>query len=137
MRQHAITLLLFIGVGFTTISNSPFQTGKLNGTWVPVQQEMNGRQLPPASFQTQKLIIGDSTYIFNAESEDKGALKYADGKMDIWGKEGVNTGKHFTAIYKYENERLTICYNLAGDSYPEAFETTDKPLLFLAVYKKE
>ena len=57
--------------------------------------------------------------------------------MDIYGKQGVNAGKHFTAIYKLENELLTICYNLRGDSYPAAFETKGKPTLFLSVFKKE
>ena len=80
----------------------------------------------------------------SAESADKGEVTYNNGKMDIYGKEGVNAGKHFTAIYKYENlpaggagGQLTICYNLMGDSYPEAFETKSKPVLFLSVFKKE
>ena len=29
--------------------------------------------------------------------------------MDIYGREGVNAGKHFTAIYKMESDQLTIC----------------------------
>ena len=57
--------------------------------------------------------------------------------MDIYGKEGINAGKHFTAIYKYQNNQLTICYNLKGDSYPTAFETSAGPTLFLSVFQKE
>ncbi len=57
--------------------------------------------------------------------------------MDIYGKEGVNTGKHFTAIYKIENGQLTICYNLLGNIYPEAFETKGKPMYFLSLFKKD
>jgi uncharacterized protein (TIGR03067 family) len=95
----------------------------LNGIWIPVNQEISGKSLPTSVFEKQQLTIADSEYTFIAESIDKGQLKYASGKMDIYGKEGVNAGKHFTAIYKYENEQLTICYNLSGDSYPEAFET--------------
>ena len=109
----------------------------VNGSWIPVKQEIGGKELPGASFEKQKLVINDSNYIFTAESVDKGVAKYADGKMDIYGKEGVNTGKHFTAIYKLENNVLTICYNLAGDSYPAAFETKSKPTLFLSVFERE
>ncbi|MGA2299009.1 MAG: hypothetical protein ABSG15_15800, partial [FCB group bacterium] len=108
----------------------------LNGNWVPLQQEMGGKMFPKAIYEKQKLIINDSSYTLIAESVDKGILKYGNGKMDIYGKEGVNNGKHFTAIYKYENEQLTICYNLMGDSYPVAFESKSKPLLFLSVFKK-
>jgi uncharacterized protein (TIGR03067 family) len=109
---------------------------KLNGTWLPVQQEMGGAILPASAFQTQVLVIRDSNYKFRAESVDKGIVKYQGNKMDIYGREGVNKGKHFTAIWKYENGQLTICYNLAGDSYPQAFETKSKPSLFISVFEK-
>lgn len=113
-------------------------TTPFNGTWVPVKQEFSGNELPPSVYEKQKLIISDSNYTVIAESVDKGIIKYTgDNKMDIYGKEGPNTGKHFTAIYKLENGQLTVCYNLMGDSYPEAFDTKGKPLFFLSVFKKE
>ena len=132
MRLLTIISLLVLSISGTE------QTGKLNGTWVPVKQTMGKVTLPPASFAAQKLVIADSTYTFTAESVDKGVCRYAEGsnKMDIYGKEGVNTGKHFTAIYKYENDQLTICYNLKGDSYPEAFDTSAGPMLFMSVFKR-
>ena len=108
----------------------------LDGTWTPVRQEMGGKELPSVVFQTQKLIISDTSYIFTAESVDKGNLKYKNGQMDIYGKEGVNTGKHFPAIYKLDNKQLTICYNLKGDSYPATFETKSMAGLFLSVFNK-
>jgi len=111
-------------------------SANLNGTWIPVKQEMGGSVLPNAFFANQKLIISDTAYTVIAESIDKGIVKYSGNKMDIYSKEGVNAGKHFTAIYKFENEELTVCYNLAGDSYPETFETKGKPLFFLSVFKK-
>ena len=110
---------------------------ELNGTWVPIKQEIGGTSLPHAAFEKQKLIISDSTYTFIAESVDKGVVRYRDYKMDIYGREGVNAGKHFTARYKLKAWRLTICYNLSGDGYPETFETKGKPRFFLCVFKKE
>jgi uncharacterized protein (TIGR03067 family) len=110
---------------------------KLNGTWIPVRQEIAGKELPKAVYEKQKLVIIDSNYTFTAESVDKGIIKYGGDKMDIYGREGINTGKHFTAIYKFENEQLSICYNLVGDSYPDAFETKSKPTLFLSVFTKQ
>ena len=107
----------------------------MKGTWVPVQEEIAGQALPPAALAGQKLIVEDSTYTFVAESTDKGIVRYSDGKMDIYGKDGVNAGKHFMAIYKYENGQLTICYNLAGDGYPTGFETKGKATFFMCVFK--
>jgi uncharacterized protein (TIGR03067 family) len=109
----------------------------LNGTWAPAKQEMGGKEIPSAAFEKQTLTLRDSTYTTVAESIDKGIVRYKDGKMDIYGKEGVNNGRHFTAIYKLENGQLSICYNLKGDSYPETFETKGKPLFFMSVFRKK
>ena len=137
MRNILFLFLFLLSLGFTHSKNIIMEKNKLDGKWVPIMLEINGNSLPEATFKNQQLIISDSTYIFIAESTDKGLVKYTDDKIDIYGKEDVNAGKHFTAIYKMENELLTICYNLAGDQYPEAFETKGKPSYFLAVFKKE
>ena len=137
MRLITFITLLILGLSCASSKNATMKSSKLNGTWVPTKQEMGGTLLPKAAFENQKLIISDSTYTFIAESVDKGVVKYRDDKMDIYGKEGVNAGKHFTAIYKYENGQLTICYNLSGDNYPEIFETKGKPMYFLSVFTKE
>ena len=137
MRSITLIGLLILSINCTTINKVTVQQWTLNGSWIPVKQEMGGASLPAQAFENQLLIINDSTYTYTAESVDKGSLTYANNKMDIYPKEGVNAGKHFTAIYKYENELLTICYNLQGDNYPQTFETKSKQFLFLSVYKKE
>lgn len=137
MRSVLFNSLFILILIFTGTKHVIAQQNPLNGTWVPTRLEINGADLPAASFEKQKLILNDSNYTFIAESIDKGVVKYTNGKLDIYGREGVNAGKHFTAIYKHENELLTICYNLAGDVYPDAYETRGKPAYFLAVFKKE
>lgn len=130
--------LLFVSLAAcSTSKNTGANSGVLNGIWIPVKQEIGGKQLPQAAFATQKLTISDSLYSFLAESLDKGVVKYSDGKMDIYGQEGVNKGKHFAAIYKQENGGLTVCYNLLGTHYPEAFDTNGKPMYFLSVFRKQ
>jgi uncharacterized protein (TIGR03067 family) len=137
MRSITFISLAILSCSFTGTKNTAIKSNSLDGTWVPVKQEINGTALPNATFEKQKLIISDSAYTVIAESVDKGVIKYADDKMDIYGKEGVNAGKHYTAIYKFENAQLTICYNLSGNGYPEAFETKGKPMYFLSVFKKD
>jgi uncharacterized protein (TIGR03067 family) len=132
--MRLLTIILFC---FTTAFFSAKKSENLNGVWIPVKQEMNGAELPKAAFEKQRLVISDTTYTFYAESTDKGVAKFGYGKLDIWGKEGVNTGKHFMAIYKYENEMLTICYNLAGNAYPDSFDTKGKPAYFASTFVKQ
>lgn len=129
-------LFFCLTTGCTSTNKATKTTNKLNGTWVPVKQEIGGKELPPIAFEKQKLIISDSNYTLIAESTDKGVVKYNNDKMDIYGKEGVNTGKHFSAIYKLDNGQLTICYNLLGNGYPETFDTKGKPIYFLSVFRK-
>ena len=137
--MRLLTLILFIClcIGCATPKQANTNSNILNGTWVPVQEEMGGTMFPKAAYENQRLTISDSIYTFIAESIDKGVVKTSVDKMDIYGKEGVNTGKHFTAIFKYDNGLLTICYNLLGESYPQAYETKGKPMYFLSVFKKE
>jgi len=137
MRSITFSSLFILCLVCISSINVTAQSNPLNGNWKPVKLEIDGSALPPETFEKQKLIISDSNYTFIAESVDKGIARYKDGKMDIYGKDGVNNGKHFTAIYKFENEILLICYNLAGDKYPEIFETKGKPTYFLATFKKE
>lgn len=137
MRLFIIFSAIFFTVGCASTKYSGNNSGQLNGTWVPLKQEMGGKALPEIIYKTQQLIISDSNYTVIAESIDKGVVRYNADKMDIYGKEGVNKGKHFTAIYKYENGQLTVCYNLMGNDYPAAFETAGKPLYFLSVFKRQ
>lgn len=137
MRYISVMLLLTISWACTGPKHSVAAANPLNGTWIPVKQEIGGKALPAAAYAAQKLVISDSNYIFTAESVDKGIARYNDGKMDIYGKEGVNKGKHFMAIYKLENGELSICYNLKGDKYPDGYDTKTSPLFFLSVFKKE
>ena len=132
-----VLFMLIFGFSCATTNKTKLNPNILNGTWKPVKQEIGGKELPALVYEKQMLIIQDSTYTVIAESTDKGTVKYKDGKLDIYGKEGVNAGKHFTALYSIENGQLKVCYNLSGESYPESFETMGKPKYFLSVFKKE
>ncbi len=136
MRFAAISFFLMFNILYATAKTATMKASTLDGTWVPVKQEMGGKPLPKEALQ-QKLIIDDTAYTVVAGATDKGIIEYMGDKMDIYSKEGVNAGKHFTAIYKYENGQLTICYNLAGNSYPEGFDTNGHPLFFLSVFEKD
>jgi len=140
MRLITLATLLIVATGCGTAkkasNNNTSATAKLDGTWAPIKEEMGGKAFPEAILKTQRLTLADSTYTMTAESTDKGVVRYNGNKMDIYGREGVNKGQHYTALYKYENDELTICYNLDGSSYPETFDTKGKPMFFMAVFKR-
>jgi len=137
MKQLFPLICIFILVGCSTTKKATTDAWLLDGTWIPVRQEMAGKVFPPSVYQNQKLILKDSTYTLLAESIDKGTVKYSGNKMDIYGKEGVNAGNHITAVYKLEEGQLSICYDLGGEVYPISYETTGHPVFFMSVFKKE
>jgi len=136
--MRLLILLSFMAFATSCYVTRPLDANKnpLNGVWVPIQQEMGGKPIPVVATASQKLTIQDTTYTLVAESTDRGTVIYGNGKMDIYGKDGPNAGKHFTAIYKLEGEQLTICYNLFGDPYPTEYETKQHPMYFLSVFKR-
>lgn len=137
MKKTWLTCGCIAVIILISFRSANLQTPELNGTWIPVKQEMGGKPFPLAVYEKMKMIIQDSTYTVIAESVDKGIARRKEDKMDIYGKDGVNAGKHFTALYKLENGQLVICYNLAGTEYPASFSTEGKPLYFMSVFKKE
>ena len=135
MKQLALFIIVCFTIGCA--SSTKYASGELNGDWVPIQQQIGDVQVPKAAMAKQQLTLMYNKYTTVAESIDKGEVRYANGKMDIYGKDGINAGKHFTAIYKLGNGQLIICYNLLGDSYPESFDTQGKKTLFISVFKKK
>ncbi len=136
--MRPLTILLILCCFWSCAVREPASPGpvSLNGTWIPVKQELAGMPMPASAFESYRLILTDSLYSYGSTQADQGTIRYANGKMDIYGRVGPNSGKHFTAIYKHTNGQLTICYNLAGDSYPVKFDSRDHPMFFLAVFKK-
>jgi uncharacterized protein (TIGR03067 family) len=137
MKPLLIIFFIFLAVSCSSTKETASNSGDLDGDWYPIQQEINGQQLELASFENQKLVIIESSFIFMAESVDEGNITYDNGKMDIYVDTGVNAGRHFKAIYKLENDLLTLCYDLKGGDYPESFDTSSNPNLFLSIFRKE
>ncbi|HJW29536.1 MAG TPA: hypothetical protein VJ508_09845 [Saprospiraceae bacterium] len=137
MRLLILISMIFMLWACGSHKNMMSHAYPLDGTWIPVRQEFGGMTLHAAAFNHQSLILKDSTYTVMAESVDKGIVQYHDQKMDIYGREGVNAGKHFTALYKFDHGQLTICYDLKGGSYPSDFTTKANTMLFLAEFKRQ
>ena len=137
MKTISIFFLALIILSCSSTKESVSNPGDLNGGWLPVKQEIGGKELPQSSFENQRLAIVEKSFLFIAESADEGTLTYGNGKMDIYVEVGVNAGRHFKAIYKLEDNFLTICYDLKGEDYPESFDTSVNPNLFLTTFRKE
>lgn len=131
MKKIVLLALFSIHISCTSVHDNL----QLNGTWLPISQTIGGNSMPASMFDGHRLTIDNDSYTMQAESIDKGNITINKGKMDIYGKEGVNQGKHFMAIYKIEDDKLTVCYDLTGESYPTEFESASNPMFLLSVFK--
>jgi uncharacterized protein (TIGR03067 family) len=137
MKSLLKFFLICLVVSCSSTKESGTSSGELDGGWIPVKQEIGGKELPQTDFENQRLSILGNAFLFIAEGVDEGTIKYINGKMDIYIDAGVNAGKHFTAIYELKGGLLTICYDLTGEVFPEAFETKSNSNFFLSVFTKE
>lgn len=108
----------------------------LNGTWLAIYQEFEGNEIPPAAYEGQQLTLQENTYTVIGAKTDEGIIKVNGQNLDIYGTDGANKGRHYSAIYQIEDNQLTICYNLAGTSHPRDFKTTGKSQFFLAKFQR-
>jgi uncharacterized protein (TIGR03067 family) len=137
MKKFSIIFFICLTVSCSSTKDTGSNSGELDGDWYPIRQEMNGQELPLDSFENQKLAIIDNSFIFIAEGVDEGNITYANGKMDVYVDVGVNVGRHFKVIYKLDKDILTLCYELKGGDYPDSFDTSNNPNLFLSIFRKE
>jgi len=136
MKVIPFLLLFLLTIGCSSTEETTTNSGELNGGWLPIKKEIGGQEVPVSLFENQRLAIVDKSFIILDESADQGSVRYSDGKMDIHIELGTDAGEDYKAIYKFENNLLTICYDLSGGTYPKSFETASNPELILSIYKR-
>ena len=57
--------------------------------------------------------------------------------MDIKIESGPNKGKTLKTIFKFDANKLIICYAIDGDKRPDAFESTAENTFLLIEYRKK
>jgi hypothetical protein len=75
VKQPVILLFICFCIACSSTKNTGMKPNQLNGTWVPIKQEMGRTPLPHALYETHKLFLNDTSYTFYAESVDKGSVK--------------------------------------------------------------
>jgi uncharacterized protein (TIGR03067 family) len=111
------------------------------GKWKITGAEFGGRKLPSKEFENLILELDETSYqLIDEKVIDSGMLELSanavPASLTVTGLFGVNKGKTFQCIFKFEQDQLIMCYNLGGDSYPASFETFENTLLYLVRYKR-
>ncbi len=116
---------------------------KFAGTWEAVSLEVNGTKAGANEGKGLKAIVeGNTLTIKHGEKTVKATFTIDPSKDPKWldsitkagGKELKSLG-----IYKFEDDKLSICYTLGSGKRPKKFSTkggTKEAPIFLTVYEK-
>jgi uncharacterized protein (TIGR03067 family) len=99
---------------------------KLQGNWIVVSMEMDGKFMSPEARQKVKLSIDGENYVFkNGDGGNAGLYKIDPTRnpkeLSIVIGGGDEKGKVYLAIYKIEGDTMTQCMELSNKNRPHEF----------------
>ena len=122
--------------------SSGSRTG-LHGAWVPVAANVSGKELLVAELRVKYLVFDGHDYSIIDRSNqivDRGEYLVNENAtpqtLDIVGRDGPNAGRSMLAIFELEGDRLTVCYDLQGDSRPADMLPQENQLLLSITYER-
>jgi uncharacterized protein (TIGR03067 family) len=115
----------------------------MQGSWVPVKGEFNGKPVEDPVLKSIVLKIEDDKYevvISGEEQTDRGTFKL-DAKaqpkaLTLTSLKGPNEGKTIPAIYEIKDGVLRVCYDMSGAGHPKEFKTMPFTVLYLLTYER-
>jgi uncharacterized protein (TIGR03067 family) len=123
-------------------TSSGSRTG-LDGAWVPVAANVSGKELLVAELRVKYLVFDGHDYSIIDRSNqivDRGEYLVNESAtpqtLDIVGRDGPNAGRSMLAIFELKDDRLTVCYDLQGESRPADMLPQENQLLLSITYER-
>jgi uncharacterized protein (TIGR03067 family) len=115
----------------------------LPGAWVPVAANVSGKELLVAELRVKYLVFDGHDYSIIDRSNqivDRGEYLVNENAtpqtLDIVGRDGPNAGRSMLAIFELDGDRLTVCYDLQGNSRPVDMLPQENQLLLSITYER-
>jgi uncharacterized protein (TIGR03067 family) len=116
---------------------------KLQGAWKFVSGVTNGQPVPAEGLKGATFTIKEDKYHFEqGEEKEDGTFKLDPSKkpatIDLKIESGKDQGKTQLGIYKFDGDKLTFCFAMAGDKErPKEFATKADTKMLLYGLQKE
>ena len=116
----------------------------IEGTWVAVSAEANGKALPAREVKGFTVVISSDKVVFNPKEDNRASTYKLDPKkmpkvIELTPLDGPAKGKPQRAIYELKGDRLKLCVQNGKGDPPTEFATkagTNLRLLILKRVKK-
>jgi uncharacterized protein (TIGR03067 family) len=115
---------------------------KLNGTWVLVGGEQDGKPLPQDSIQGIKMVIDSNKYTLIVGSEKMVSALHLDSatkpkSIDAKATGGPYKDKTLLGIYRFQGDEFTVCFAPPGKDRPKNSTTKSGTGTFVHVWKRQ
>ncbi|MEO6809601.1 MAG: TIGR03067 domain-containing protein [Isosphaeraceae bacterium] len=142
-----MNILLSCAVAGLVLSAAPQSPARrdldaLQGTWVAVSMERNGRPLPANRYQDGRLVMDGETFTYFDENRvATRGIRTLDPTQTPCALDDLHTvgpfkGKTYHGIYRLQGDTFTTCNGSAGSARPTGFATRPGTGLLLIVYKR-
>lgn len=143
MRSFALFTAVCLVAGQQADDAAKKDLAALQGTWVMVALEVDGKPVPEEKIKGAMLVIKGDKYITKVKGKDYETVITLDpGKkpkaIDMVFTEGDKKDKVLRGIYVIEGDTLKICRGLQPEQdRPTQFGTWPNTNLFLVTWKKK
>jgi uncharacterized protein (TIGR03067 family) len=116
---------------------------KMQGDWVLVSSERDGKTLAEDQVKTMKRSVKDDTYVVTRDGQPvvKGSFKIDPSKkpatIDALRSEGEDKDKPMLGIYQFDGETYKVCFAPPGMDRPTEFASKPGSGHVYSVWKRE
>jgi len=119
-------VLLYLAAGLLVAADAPKDLKKVEGTWVLVSGEDDGKKLSGESLKNARLTFeGDKHTVKVGDTTFTGTHKLDSTKkpktIDISDTDGPFKGKTVLGIYELDGNEFRLCYAPPGKDRPKDF----------------
>ncbi len=129
-------------MGFSAVKSGSHRR-RLDGTWVPVAADVAGKPLYVGELRVKYFVLDSGGYSIIDRTNrvvDSGSYRVNDAAqpatLDIVGRDGPAAGRTLLAIYRLDENSLTVCYDLDGDERPATMQPRQDQLLLSITYAR-
>jgi uncharacterized protein (TIGR03067 family) len=147
MKSQAILVLafgFFIGGGDRSDDAAKKELATLQGTWVLISAEQDGKKLPEDAVKKTKITFKNDTYVFPDASgiatSQEGIIKVDPSKTPKWMESKATNdaakGKLSLGIYEIAGDDYKVCFAPPGKDRPKEFSSKPGSGHILQVWKR-